>query len=138
MFLQRVFARRAFQPLLNIQAFSFAYTPTAKEVKVLRGMTGSPLKDCMKALTETEGDLEASKDVLRKSGLAAAEKRSDRLATEGLIGLKVDEANQRATMIQLRCETDFVAKTDNFQKGLLSILDTLHNQDGLTVNVQQS
>lgn len=94
--------------------FSFAYTPSAKEVKTLRTMTGSPLKDCLKALTATEGDLEASKDVLRKSGLAAAEKRSDRLATEGLIGLKVDEAARRATMIQFSCETDFVAKTPNF------------------------
>jgi elongation factor Ts len=136
MFLQRVFARKAF-PLLNHQAFSFAYSPSAKEVKALRTMTGSPLKDCLKALNETEGDLEASKDVLRKSGLAAAEKRSDRLATEGLIGLMVDEANRKATMIQLSCETDFVAKTDNFQKGLMSILNTLHNQD-LTVNVKQS
>jgi len=99
MFLRRVINKRAFQPLLQNSMFGFAYTPSAKEVKTLRTMTGSPLKDCLKALTETEGNIEASKDVLRKSGLAAAEKRSDRNATEGLIGLRVDEVNRRATMI---------------------------------------
>lgn len=62
-------------------------------------MTGSPLKDCLKVLNESEGDLEKSKELLRKAGLAAADKRSDRLATEGLIGLKVDEENSRMTMI---------------------------------------
>jgi elongation factor Ts len=78
-------------------------------------MTGSPLKDCLKVLSETEGDLEKSKELLRKRGLADAEKRADRLATEGLIGMKICEEQHRITLVQLACETDFVAKTDRFK-----------------------
>ena len=63
---------------------------SAAMVKQLRAMTGSPLKDCMKALQETGGDLQASKDFLRQRGLADAEKRIDRLAAEGLIGVLRD------------------------------------------------
>lgn len=64
---------------------------TPKLVKQLRLLTGSPLKDCMKALEETEGDVEASKDYLRKKGLAEAEKRIGRVAGDGLIGVLRDE-----------------------------------------------
>lgn len=78
-------------------------------------MTGSPLKDCLKVLTETEGDIDKSKELLRKRGLADAEKRADRSATQGLIGLRLSEDNRKVTMIQLSCETDFVAKTDRFK-----------------------
>ena len=69
----------------------FASKPSTAQVKELRNMTGSPLKDCLKVLTETDGDIEKSKELLRKRGLADAEKRADRLATEGLIGLRTDE-----------------------------------------------
>jgi elongation factor Ts len=62
-------------------------------------MTGSPLKDCLKVLSETDGDLEKSKELLRKRGLADAEKRADRLATEGLIGLKIDHEQSRVTLV---------------------------------------
>ena len=76
----------------------------------------------MKALEETNGDIEASKDFLRKKGLAEAEKRVDRLASEGLIGVIRDENKGKLTMIQLACETDFVAKTDKFQEGIKGVL----------------
>ena len=62
-------------------------------------MTGSPLKDCMAVLTETSGDLQASKDLLRKKGLAFADKRADRDATQGLIGIMEDGDSQRVTMV---------------------------------------
>ena len=62
-------------------------------------MTGSPLKDCMSVLTETSGDLEASKDLLRKKGLAFAEKRADRDASQGLIGVLDDAENNTVTMV---------------------------------------
>jgi elongation factor Ts len=64
---------------------------SAKLVKSLRDMTGSPLKDCMKVLDETKGDIEKAKELLRKRGLADAEKRSGRATAEGYIGMKVDK-----------------------------------------------
>ena len=106
----------------------FAFKPSAALVKQLRQLTDSPLKDCMKVLAETEGDIEKSKELLRKRGLAYADKRSDRLATQGLIGLKIDEDLCRVTMIQLSCETDFVAKTDRFRQGLHLIMDAVHRE----------
>ena len=66
------------------------FKPSSADVKKLREMTGSPLMDCMKALTETSGDFDKSKEFLRKKGLAYAEKRADKLATQGLIGLVAD------------------------------------------------
>lgn len=92
-------------------------------------MTGSPLGDCVKALTESTGDFEKAKEFLRKKGLAYAEKRADRMATQGLIGLISDASS--VSMIQFSCETDFVAKTDRFRDGLGAILDTVHGQSDL-------
>jgi hypothetical protein len=66
---------------IRLNQFSSIYKPNAGEVKKLREITGSPLMDCMKALTESAGDVEKSKEYLRKKGLAYAEKRADRLAT---------------------------------------------------------
>lgn len=68
------------------------FAVSAAQVKELRGLTGSPLKDCMAALEENNGDIEASKDYLRKKGLAAAEKKMDRVAAEGLVGVLQDPA----------------------------------------------
>ena len=86
----------------------------AKLVKDLRAMTGSPLKDCMKVLEESQGDIEKAKEMLRKRGLADAEKRFGRDTAEGYIAMKVDKSKKLVTMIELTCETDFVAKTDRF------------------------
>lgn len=109
------------QSVLSMAAYrQFSFKPSASLVKELRNMTGSPLKDCMSVLTETEGDLQASKDLLRKKGLAFAEKRADRDATEGLIG--IEENDNTLTMVQFSCETDFVAKTDRFRDALQAIL----------------
>ena len=80
----------------------------------MRDMTGSPLKDCLKALDESQGDLEKAKDLLRKRGLADAEKRTGRATGEGYVGIRFDKENRLVTVVELTCETDFVAKTDKF------------------------
>ena len=86
---------------------------TAALVKDLRDKTGAGMMDCKKALTETGGDLEAAVDWLRKKGLAAAAKRSGRVAAEGLVG--VASAPGRAAMVEVNSETDFVARNEQFQ-----------------------
>jgi elongation factor Ts len=86
---------------------------TAALVKDLRDKTGAGMMDCKKALTETAGDTEAAVDWLRTKGLAAAAKKSGRVAAEGLVG--VVSAPGRAAMVEVNAETDFVARNDNFQ-----------------------
>ena len=86
---------------------------TAALVKDLREQTGAGMMDCKKALTETHGDLDAAVDWLRKKGLSAAAKKSGRVAAEGLIG--VASAPNRAAMVELNAETDFVARNEAFQ-----------------------
>lgn len=85
---------------------------TASMVKELRETTGSPMMDCKKALTENSGDIEASIEWLRKNGLAKADKRSARVAAEGVIAM--GQADGFGMMIEVNSETDFVAKDDNF------------------------
>jgi elongation factor Ts len=86
---------------------------TAKMVKDLRDATGAGMMDCKKALTETNGDMEAAVDWLRTKGLAAAAKKAGRTAAEGLIGVTV--AGKRGAVVEVNSETDFVAKNDTFQ-----------------------
>ncbi|MEC9347890.1 MAG: translation elongation factor Ts [Pseudomonadota bacterium] len=86
---------------------------TAALVKELREKTGGGMMDCKKALAETDGDLEAAVDWLRKKGLAAAAKKASRTAAEGLVGIAADGA--KAAVIELNSETDFVARNDRFQ-----------------------
>jgi elongation factor Ts len=86
---------------------------TAALVKDLRDKTGAGMMDCKRALTETAGDTEAAVDWLRKKGLAAAAKKSGRVAAEGLVG--VVSANRRAAMVEVNAETDFVARNETFQ-----------------------
>jgi elongation factor Ts len=91
---------------------------TAKDVQALRQATGSGMMDAKRALTETDGDMDKAKDLLREKGLAAAAKRSDRAATEGTIGSYLHEQAGRPVIgvtVVLSSETDFVAKSDEFQ-----------------------
>lgn len=111
---QRTVASRLLPIYPSVASFSSSTAATPALVKQLRALTGSPLKDCMAALVETDGDVEASKEYLRKKGLAQAEKKMDRVAAEGLIAVKEDKDNQKVTMVQIACETDFVAKTEQF------------------------
>jgi elongation factor Ts len=86
---------------------------TAALVKRLREQTGAGMMDCKRALTDTDGDLEAAVDWLRKKGLAAAAKKAGRVTAEGLIGMQLD--GPRAALVEVNSETDFVARNETFQ-----------------------
>jgi len=88
---------------------------TAKMVQELRARTGAPLMDCKRALTATDGDLEMAIDNLRKAGLKSAEKRAGRSTAEGRVRAWISEDGKLGSMIALTSETDFVAKTEDFE-----------------------
>ena len=97
---------------------------TAAEVNKLRKQTGAGMMDCKKALVEAEGDFDKAIEILRKKGQKVAEKRSDREANEGVVIAGTNETSDFAAMVTLSCETDFVAKNEDFvgvAKQLLSI-----------------
>ena len=87
---------------------------TAKLVKQLREMTGAGMMDCKKALTETEGNIDNAVDILREKGLGKAAKKSDRLASEGLVSVEINPNLKEATISEINSETDFVAKNEKF------------------------
>ena len=87
---------------------------TAALVKELRERTGAGMMECKKALVETDGDLDGAIEFLRKAGLAQADKKASRIAAEGRIALAVSEDGSEAVMVEVNCETDFVAKDDGF------------------------
>ncbi|MCS6825839.1 MAG: translation elongation factor Ts [Caldilinea sp.] len=89
---------------------------TAEMVKQLREATNAGVLDCKKALVETNGDFEAAVEILRKKGLATAAKKAGREANEGLIGSYVHPGSKVASLVEVNCETDFVARTDEFQQ----------------------
>ncbi|MDP6709461.1 MAG: translation elongation factor Ts [Alphaproteobacteria bacterium] len=86
---------------------------TASEVKALREQTGAGMMDCKKALQESDGDMEAAVDWLRTKGLAAAQKKAGRIASEGLVAVRVEGA--AGSLVEVNSETDFVARNDKFQ-----------------------
>jgi elongation factor Ts len=87
---------------------------TAELVKQLREMTGAGMMECKKALTETAGDIEKAVDALRKSGIAKAEKRADRAASQGRVDSYIHDG-RLGVLVEVNCETDFVARTDDFK-----------------------
>jgi len=87
---------------------------TASMVKELRERTGAGMMQCKKALVETNGDLEAAIEFLRKSGLAQADKKASRIAADGRIAVAAKDDNSEVVMVEINCETDFVAKDANF------------------------
>jgi len=89
---------------------------TAKMVKELRERTGAGMMDCKGALAETQGDMEKAIDVLRKKGMASAAKRAGRVASEGLVGAYIHAGGKIGVLVEINCETDFVARTDEFQE----------------------
>jgi elongation factor Ts len=91
-------------------------TITAELVKQLRDQTGAGMMECKKALLETSGDFERAVDVLRKSGIARAEKRGARAASEGLVDAYIHPGNRVGVLMEVNCETDFVARTGEFQE----------------------
>ena len=88
---------------------------SAKDVKALRDRTGAGMMDCKEALNQTNGDLEAAVDVLRTRGEAKAAKRAERSANEGTIGSYVHHGGSIGVLVEVNCETDFVANTDDVQ-----------------------
>ena len=90
-------------------------TISAKDVKKLRDMTGAGMMDCKKALTEADGDVEKAVDILRAKGAAKAAKRAEKNANEGTIGSYIHHDGRTAVLVELNCETDFVANTDQFR-----------------------
>jgi elongation factor Ts len=120
---------------------------SAQDVNKLRQMTGAGMMDCKKALAEAEGDFEKAIEILRKKGQKVSASRSDRDAKEGSVFVKVSDDSKEAVLIALNCETDFVAKNDEFQSLGKLITDTAFAQkpaskeallaivvDGLSIN----
>jgi elongation factor Ts len=113
---------------------------TADSVKQLRERTGAGMMECKKALVETHGDLDAAADLMRKSGLAKADKKASRIAAEGTVA--VEREGLSAVLVEVNCETDFVARSDEFQafardlaraglgKSAASVEDLLAQADG--------
>ena len=89
---------------------------TASMVKQLRDRTGAGMMDCKRALTECDGDLEKAIEVLRKTGASAVAKRADRAAKEGVIASYIHPGDKLGVLVELNCETDFVARTEVFRK----------------------
>ncbi|HOZ29555.1 MAG TPA: translation elongation factor Ts [Bacteroidales bacterium] len=96
---------------------------TAADVSKLRQMTGAGMMDCKKALVEADGDFERAKELIRERGLAIANKRADREASEGVVLAKTIKNNTIGVIIALNCETDFVAKNEDFVSLAKSILN---------------
>ena len=99
----------------------------AELVRELREKTGAGMMDCKKALSESGGSLEDAVDVLRKKGLAAAAKKASRIASEGVVAAHV--APGSAALVEVNCETDFVAKTEDFQEFVRRIAATVNGKD---------
>lgn len=89
---------------------------SAEKVKTLREKTGVGIMDCKSALIETDGDLDKAVDLLRKKGVASAEKRSGRETKEGVVESYIHPGSRLGVLVEINCETDFVAKTDDFRE----------------------
>jgi elongation factor Ts len=102
---------------------------TAESVKVLRERTGAGMMECKKALVETNGDLEAAAELMRKSGLAKADKKATRVAAEGVIVIERSGDHKRAAVVEVNCETDFVAREADFQGFAASVAKIALNKN---------
>ena len=98
---------------------------TAAEVKKLRDATGAGMMECKAALTEANGNFDDANTILRKRGLASAAKKAGRATSDGLIGHRVAADHSSGVLVEVNCETDFVARTDDFQKLLQDILTAI-------------
>lgn len=96
---------------------------TAAQVKELRERTGAGMMECKKALVEVDGDMDAAIEHLRKTGLAKADKKAGRTAAEGRVALKVADDGKSGVMVEVNCETDFVAKDGNFASFAEAVAD---------------
>ena len=106
---------------------------TASLVKELRERTGSGMMECKKALVETDGDIEAAAELMRKSGAAKADKKAGRVAADGAIKVTVSDDGKSAVILEINSETDFVAKDDNFEAFADNVLATVAQQKPASV-----
>ncbi len=104
---------------------------TAAMVKELREMTGAGMMDCKKALTESDGDMDAAVEFLRENGLAKAVKKAGRIAAEGLCKVMVAEDGQKAVVVEVNSETDFVAKNEKFQNYVAQVAEQALETDAV-------
>jgi elongation factor Ts len=109
---------------------------SAAMVKELRERTASGMMECKRALVEAEGDMELAIENMRKSGLAKADKKSGRIAAEGIIGVKVSGDGKAVAIVDINCETDFVAKADDFVGFVNSVTIALLNADNIETEEQ--
>ena len=100
---------------------------SAKQVKELRELTSAGMMDCKKALVETNGDMDAAAEHLKKKGLAKAGKKSDRLASEGRVALEISSDFSKVSLTEVNCETDFVSKNENFENLANSTVKHIHS-----------
>jgi len=107
---------------------------TAKDVMTLRELTQAGMMDCKKALTECEGDFEKAKDYLREKGLAAAAKKAGRIAAEGVVGSYICSDCGVGVIVEVNCETDFVAKTDDFLSYVSKIAEQIGKKNPADVD----
>lgn len=98
---------------------------SATQVNELRKKTGAGMMDCKKALTEANGDIEKAIEVLRKKGAAVAAKRAEKSANEGIILTKVSSDKKEGVILQINCETDFVAKSEDFISFTNTVVNTV-------------
>lgn len=106
---------------------------TASQVKELRERTGAGMMECKKALVETDGDIDVAIENLRKSGLAKADKKASRVAAEGVVAISVSDDGSRGVMVEVNCETDFVAKGDEFVEFADQIASTVLTESPVDV-----
>lgn len=99
---------------------------TAAMVKDLRAATDAPMMDCKKALVESDGDMEKATAWLKERGIAQSAKKADRVAAEGLVGLKIADDFSKATVVEINSETDFVAKNEGFQNLVLKTTEEIY------------
>lgn len=107
---------------------------TAKDVKALREQTGCGMMDCKKALAESDGDMAKAVEYLREKGLAAAAKKSDRIAAEGVVFAAVDASVKAGVVLEVNAETDFVAKNDLFKEFVNQVASTILKQNPADVD----
>src|SRR5262245_12441453 len=108
---------------------------SAAEVKKLRDQTGAGMMDCKAALEEAQGNFEDATTILRKKGLASAAKKAGRATSEGLIGHRVSPDHHVGILVEVNCESDFVARTDDFQELIQDVITAIekagdHATDG--------
>ncbi len=107
---------------------------SAKDVKELREQTGAGMMDCKKALQEADGDFDKATDILRKKGQKLSEKRADREANQGLVVTRVSDDGTKAAALEINCETDFVARNEDFQDRAQQFLDLVFENEIETVD----